>query len=272
MLSQAEPSWEVLNEGDSESIFRVASLNVAGEDNSDRILNDLRSVNEFANADLLLLQEAEYSRFGTPRSIQAVADALQMKVFYGAEKPNRDRTAMALAILSRYDLSARKKRKLKTFDRVLLQRERIALAVTVHAPMANIRIVNLHMDTRINAGQRREQLEGALRLLRGFNGPRIIGGDFNTADVYWIKQVFPEPLGERPGEIVKMELEREGFATPFDGKSPTVRFWGYQLDWIFISGLLPRVSSIQKISFSDHRAVCVECMIPRAPLQTGIAR
>lgn len=243
--------------------LRFVSLNIAGEADPNRILTDLRAVRELAEADILLLQEAEYSVRGVPSSIRTVAESLGMEYAYAAEKHNREGTAMALAILSRHPLSARKKRRLKTFDRVVLQRERIALAATVRTPFGCVRVVNLHMDTRINASQRREQLESALELLRHFKGPRVIGGDFNTADVYWIKHIVPVPFAERPSEVVKLRLEEAGFSTPFDGRDSTIKHWGFQLDWIFISGLVMGASRVRDVAFSDHRAVYVECRLPQ---------
>jgi len=243
--------------------LRIASLNVAGEKDPDRILKDLSTIEELSKADVLLLQEAEYVPIGRPRSIRKVASTLGMKWAYAAEKLNRDGTAMALAILSRHRLSNRERRVLKTFDRVVLQRERIALGVTVHLPGCKVRVVNLHMDTRINTAQRRDQLESALELLHGFNGPQVIGGDFNTADIYWFKHVLPVPFRERQGHLVKVGLEEKGFHTPFDGKSSTIRFWGFQLDWIFTRGLVEGASSILKVPFSDHHAVYVECKVPQ---------
>lgn len=240
---------------------RIASLNVAGKTDVDLILDGLRAIDGLSSADVLLLQEAEYSSRAIPRSIREVARALGMRVAYAAESENPDGTAMALATLSPHKLIRIKKAPLQTFKRVFFERDRIALATTVKGPFGRMRVVNVHMDTRINADQRAVQIQSALRLFRGFRGPRVIGGDFNTADVRWYRHVVPW-RAEPQGQLIKLHLEREGFETPFDGTQPTVRFWRYQLDWIFLNGLKALTHSIRDVAFSDHSAVWVDCAVP----------
>lgn len=245
-----------------EPTLRFASLNAAGERDPARIFRDISEIPELAKADVLFLQEAEYSILGVPESLKSVAKRLGMHYAYAAERWNSDGTAMAMAILSPHRLGDDQTTSLERIDRFVLQRDRIALAATVHTPYCAVRVVNVHMDTRINSADRRRQLDSALCLLAGFPGPQVIAGDFNTADVRWYKHLFPVPYRERQTEAVKVSLQALGFQTPFDGKRSTIKPWGFQLDWIFIRGLRNGASKTLDVPFTDHRAVTLECRIP----------
>ena len=72
--------------------------------------------------------------------------------------------------------------------------KRIALAATVFTPDGPVRVINVHLDTRINPAERVAQLAPALDDASCFYGPSVIGGDFNTNDMQWVSNVVPIPL------------------------------------------------------------------------------
>ena len=56
-----------------------------------------------------------------------------------------------------------------------------------------MRVVNVHLDTRINSKDRVAQLAPVIDMLDAIDGPQILGGDFNTMDVGWLHTMWPFP-------------------------------------------------------------------------------
>jgi hypothetical protein len=50
-------------------------------------------------------------------------------------------------------------------------------------------------------------------------------------------------------------FSRSGFSTPFAETGATFKYLALKLDWIFSRGLHPVDWGIEKIDFSDHRAI-----------------
>jgi endonuclease/exonuclease/phosphatase family metal-dependent hydrolase len=107
-------------------------------------------------------------------------------------------------------------------------RKRIAMAVTVQSPNGALRIVNTHLDNRINREAKREQLREIQQMLTSYDGPCIIGGDFNSANFFWISHLLPMPGVQSLRAVMNQEMEAHGFT----------------------SGVTP-------IAFSDHNSVWV---------------
>ncbi len=63
-------------------------------------------------------------------------------------------------------------------------RKRIVMAVTAQSPAGPVRIVNTHLDNRINRGAKREQLREVRQFFAGYDGPCIPGGDFTSANFF----------------------------------------------------------------------------------------
>lgn len=64
-----------------------------------------------------------------------------------------------LAVVSRYPICDVQIRRLKTCDLGSRSRTRFALAATVRTPWGDLRLWIVHLDTRINAAERVEQLQ-----------------------------------------------------------------------------------------------------------------
>jgi endonuclease/exonuclease/phosphatase family metal-dependent hydrolase len=169
-----------------------------------------------------------------------------------------------LAVLSRYPLLDQRTYKLKPQNLIFRSRKRIALAVTILTPDGPVRVINVHLDTRINPGERIAQLGPALDDASCFFGPAVIGGDFNTNDMQWVSNVVPIPYRGWQAARVRVLMESRGYRTPFQSRLATFRHLGMQLDWIYAAGLQPVGHGIDAIAFSDHHAVWTRLAI-RAP-------
>ncbi len=230
----------------------VVSLNAAKETDAAKILRELNANPAVRDADVLLFQEVAQAPDQRQCAAEFLAAALDRHIVYSPAATGV--TDQGLAILSRYPLRDKTVRALPAYDLVVRSRSRIALSVTVDAPSGPVRITNAHLDTRINAGDRVRQLAAVLEE-NGFRGPRIVGGDFNTNDFYWLGRVMPLPFpGVQPARV-RSFMERHGFTT-LNGTHNTHDLF-QRLDWVFASGIRPRETAVYPMQFSDHHAVWV---------------
>ncbi|HYO84522.1 MAG TPA: endonuclease/exonuclease/phosphatase family protein, partial [Bryobacteraceae bacterium] len=172
-----------------------------------------------------------------------------------AAAPDGPNSRSGLAVLSRYPVADQRVYRLKPQNLLFRSRSRIALAVTIAAPFGPVRIIDTHLDTRINPGERLVQLGPALDDASCFYGPSVIGGDFNTNDMQWVSNVVPVPYPGWQAERVRALMASRGFQTPFLTRRATFDHLGMQLDWIYVAGLRAEASGIIPIQLSDHHAV-----------------
>jgi endonuclease/exonuclease/phosphatase family metal-dependent hydrolase len=230
----------------------VVSVNTAKEEDANRILQDLRAAPRLREADLILMQEVANPK-DEPSVSEQVAQKLGFQAKFAPAAPGV--TDQGLAILSRYPLSNIKIQRLKACDLRFRCRSRFALSATVDTPWAKIRVWNAHLDTRINAAERLEQLEPVIDDAARQAGPRLIGGDFNTNEFRWLGNVLPVPGGPSHGGTIRHAMEAQGFTTPFADGLTTFPSLHRHLDWIFVRDLRPVASSVEPVPFSDHHAI-----------------
>jgi endonuclease/exonuclease/phosphatase family metal-dependent hydrolase len=226
----------------------VVSLNMAKEERSKRIFQDLKESSLFKTADVWLLQEAT-------GAAPEVARELGLHYAYApAERVDHD-TMSGLAILSRYPIDDSHRVLLPHYKLLFNTSCRIALSARVRGPAGPVRVLNAHLDTRITQEQRLQQA-GALFNLERDRVPIVIGGDFNTSNIRWIGSLLPIPGQNHAGAMRKL-FEGHGFTSPFDGRDKTFKLLGLplQLDWIFTKRLKTVASGTENIPFSDHNAV-----------------
>jgi endonuclease/exonuclease/phosphatase family metal-dependent hydrolase len=231
----------------------IVSLNMAKEARVDRMLAGIRRAKFFETADVWLLQEAR-------PSVSEVADTLGMHYIYAAADSFGDGTVSGLAILSRYPFERSDRTVLPRYNLRFNTRCRIALTAAIRRPGGEIRLVNVHLDTRINQPQRLLQVGAVVEKETSSTQPVIVGGDFNTANVRWMWNVFPVPYVQSHTRAVRDLFVGHGFESPLDGAGPTFRLLGFplHLDWIFPKHLKTVASGTEPIDFSDHKAVWVE--------------
>ena len=124
----------------------------------------------------------------------------------------------------------------------------------------SVRLVNVHLDTRINSRNRIAQLTPVLEDVKGLDGPHIIGGDFNTMNVFWFRTMWPLPRLQQQAKAVREAMAFHGFHTPFTATPSTFRFLGLplRLDWLYVKNLEPRAWGVDRVQFSDHRGVWIQ--------------
>ena len=219
----------------------------------DLIVNEIKRTERLRDADVLFFQEV------VREGDASIADAVAVRLgrFIAFASPEGRATLGGLAILSRYPLRDQRVHPLKPQNLVFRSRKRIALAATIVTPDGPVRLVNAHLDTRINPAERLAQLGAALDDASCFFGPTVIGGDFNTNDMQWVSNVVPIPYPGWQASRVRILMESRGFRTPFQTRQATFDHMGMQLDWIYTNGFKSAGHGIQPVVFSDHHAIWV---------------
>jgi endonuclease/exonuclease/phosphatase family metal-dependent hydrolase len=243
----------------------AASINIAKVTEIDRIVAELQEYPELGGASILMLQEVARAAGGQLSAGEMLARRLGFNVEFAS--PDGEKTVAGLATLTRYPLRDKKVLALRNVNLIFRTRKRVALAVTVDTPGGSIRVINAHLDTRINPKERIEQLGPALADAAAFGGPVIIGGDFNTNDMQWISHVVPLPYPGWQAAAVRRLMTERGFSTPFEVRRATFDHLRMQLDWLFTTGLTPLRSGVRPLDFSDHHAIWAEF----APAQARVA-
>lgn len=238
----------------SEDRLSVASLNTAGDA---RIADPLAAWVRERELDVLLLQEVGSGSHDGAAFAAALSAQLGYHFAYAPAQRLGKTETQGIAILSRHPLTDVRTYPL-TYHRLRFRwRCRIGLAATVQTTHGPVRVMNVHLDTRINSKDRLAQLEPLLAALAAVDSPKIIGGDFNTMNIKWFGSMWPIPVGERQTTAVRAKLAEHGFQTPSTDGRATVKFFGlpFRLDWIYLKGIQPLGWNVDDVRFSDHRGV-----------------
>jgi endonuclease/exonuclease/phosphatase family metal-dependent hydrolase len=248
-----------------QDVFTIGSLNIAGQE---RIAEPLVAWVRERGFDVVLLQEVGEREFDGGAFVSAVADRLGYDVAYAPANRFGETEMQGLAILSRDSLSSVQTYALDYHRLRFKSRCRIALAATVATPGGPVRIINVHLDTRINSKERVAQLAPVIGALGAVDGPQVVGGDFNTMDVRWWRTMWPFPKLDHQADAVKARMGDAGFHTPFPGKGrSTFKFLRLPvyLDWVYLKQLDAVDWSVDDVRYSDHRGVWTRVKIPANP-------
>lgn len=233
----------------------IVSLNMAKENDPHTVVNAIRNVPRLRDADLFLFQEVTAKDTNSSIAQKAARQLGYFALFEPAAPGVYDQ---GLALVSRYPIGGMEVQRLKACDLRFRCRSRFAIAATVRTPWGGLRVWNAHLDTRINAAERIEQLQPVIEEAARYAGPRLIGGDFNTNELYWLRNIVPFPGGPSHGGAVRSAMERHGFETPFPDAINTFPKLRRCLDWIFVRNLAPLASGVEPVSFSDHNAIWMQ--------------
>ena len=219
------------------------------------MIRDLSQSDDMRQADVLLLQEVVYSHDIPEGMPVSLARRLGYWLAFAPADRMDQTTVRGLAILSRLPLRDGEIIPLDRQNLGFKQRCRIGLGVTAEGSCGPLRIFNVHFDSRINSEARLRQLRPILQSAAVFNGPRIIGGDFNTANFFWIGHLLPLPYLQFQGQAVREVLQAQGYATPFENTGRTFAYLPLKLDWIFFKDLQTLEAGVATVPFSDHQGL-----------------
>lgn len=240
----------------TERTLSTVSLNLAKESSSKTVVRAIRQTPRLRDADLFLFQEVRHTE-----GRSSVAEDTARELGYSAAfQPSPGFVDQGVAIVSRYPLSDIRVTALKACDLRFRSRKRLSIGATARTPGGDVRVWNVHLDTRINADERLEQLHPVLEEASLHQGPKLIGGDFNTNDLYWVGNIVPLPFGPRHGSALRTSFRQRGFETPFS-QDVTFPMFKRHLDWIYVHEMKALDASIEPAPFSDHHAIWVHTRI-----------
>ena len=239
---------------DPDASLTIATLNMGGHA---QIAEALSTWVYSRAIDVLLLQEVGNETEDGAAFIASLGQRLGLGFVYAPATRFESGNAQGLAIVSRYPLDEVSVQPLTYFHLRFRSRCRLALAATMKTPAGSVRVVNVHLDTRINSKDRVAQLRPAIDALGAFEDPQIIGGDFNTMNVRWFRTMWPLPFLQNQAKAVNALLSSAGFYTPFTDAPPTHRVLGVpqKLDWLYLKDLDTLESGVDKVRMTDHRGV-----------------
>jgi endonuclease/exonuclease/phosphatase family metal-dependent hydrolase len=242
---------------DASGALTVASLNIKGRS---LIAEAVAAWINRRDVDVLLLQEVGGAEEDGGSFTAALGARLGFASAFARARPVGDTgNTHGLAIVSRYPLDDAAVRSLPYYPLRFRAGCRVAVAATVRTPSGPVRVVNVHLDTRINSARRLAQLEASMAAINGFTGPRIVGGDFNTNDFRWINSTWPLPFAEQQTKAVRERMSAGGYATPFGdtrGTYPLLAGLALKLDWLFLSSDLEAGGvGVDDLPLTDHRGI-----------------
>jgi endonuclease/exonuclease/phosphatase (EEP) superfamily protein YafD len=235
----------------------VVSLNMAEATDTETVLGSLRKIDPMGGADVFLLQEVLHAESDSRTIAVSMARELGYSMVFAPGDEVEPGIMRGNAVVSRFPMSNPEIIPLQAHTLRFKNRCRVALGVTLQTSFGPMRVINLHLDSRINRGQRLRQLRPVLESASSFEGPTIIGGDFNTANVLWIGHLIPLPYLRSQEPAVRETLQSHGFSTPFENTGRTFSYLPLKLDWIFLRQLQSLDAGVEPIPFSDHRGLWV---------------
>ncbi len=236
----------------SDRSISAVSLNLAKESDAGRVVRDIHLAPRLRSADLFLFQEV----VGGPSGFSVAGEAARRLGYHCAFAPAASGAYdQGLALMSRYPITEPRITPLKACDLGFRSRTRFAMSCKLDTPWGDVRVWNVHLDTRVNASERLEQLQPVIDEASQHRGPVLIGGDFNTNELYWLGNMAPLPGGPSHSGVIRDAMRRAGFESPLPSGSNTFPAFRRHLDWIFTRAMEPLDASVEPAAFSDHNAV-----------------
>ena len=248
----------------------LTTLNMAKEKNPERILKEWRAHPDILNSDIILLQEVAHNGADRPSAAAILGREMGYYVVSTSAAGVSSRDTDGLAIMSRYPLTEFEQMQLDHNEMLFHTRNRFAIAATVQTPLGPLRVYDLHLDSRINAHPRLKQIAPVIAKAAQWDGPRLIGGDFNTNYFRWIGNVVPIGLSSQ-SHAIQQAMSEKGFTSALAGSGPTSDFLRMHLDWFYTRDVQVFDRAIQPMKFSDHHAVRIK-VAPNPTLPHGGSR
>ena len=239
------------------------SLNLHGTRDDHAILTALQA-GGFEHADVMLFQEVVRPRQGGLGAVDRLAQVLGMEVVFAPGFELRSGEQEGLAILSRYPIVQSRVIALEHNNLFWKSRRRVALAVMLQTPAGQLRVYNVHLDTRVNLKARLEQLRPVAEEAAAVSGPVLVGGDLNTNPYRWVGHTLPVLVAPDQGVGVLRYMNALGYASAFPRGTRTSRWFNMQLDWLFLRNVEAGPVAVRPISFSDHHAISARLQLSPA--------
>ena len=239
--------------------IRITTFNAELGRDVEAIAIAFESVPELALTDVLLVQEIESHPGESGSRASRLAARLDMSYAYAPARDVGGGATHGLAILTRHELSGVEVMQLRSFEFHINSRKRIALAAYVD----ELRVINVHLDTRLNITERVLQLDPVVA-----TSPETVAvaGDFNTNPYIWVDGTVPLTNVDAVSDfdqasVLDGYMADNGFDTPTRDSGPTqdARVVELRLDSIYTRQLpVSDTGVVRGLGLSDHRPLWVD--------------
>jgi len=241
---------------------RVVTYNVNTGLDPDAIADAIIADPDLAPASVFLIQEEE-DYAGEPGSrASRLAARLGLGYVYVPAREKNGGTH-GLAILSAYPVENVEKMDLAISETGV---QRIAVSADIDVGGALLHVIDVHLETRLNPGERILQLRPSV-----IDAPAtvLVAGDFNTNKFAWVEgqaPILPTATADADqSPVLDSYMQSLGFATPTSASGPTEHMYGleFRLDSIFTRGLDVSFGGVARdVDTSDHWPLWMDVRLP----------
>ncbi len=244
-------------------MIRIATWNVEHGVRPDRLAHALGAHTALRDADLILVQEIEHHRAEAEERAAVLARDLG-KLFAYAPARSIRAGSHGLAILSAQPLTDVVRIALPAVGVGPFVCDRAAIAATTVLGGHPLRVVNVHLDTRLNAAERIAQVAPAFADASRAS-VAVAGGDFNTAPFRFLRNNLPIGRADQATALDDAAAAHELHnATAQLGTTTRRRhFFPWRLDAIYTRGLTVDDAGIARdIRLTDHVPIWIDVRWP----------
>lgn len=240
--------------------IKIVTFNVHFGKDTNGIATALTQNKNLREADFIFLQEIEHHQSEIVSRAQRLADTLGLKHAYVPARSLKNEDTHGLAILSKYDLIDVTTLKLPMHTLLYRTQQRIAMTAIANVNGVNVKLANIHLDTRLSSADRIAQMKVLVDDLKKDHMQKmIVGGDFNMLPFYFYKSVpfFYQNQKQRMHQYLK----QEGFFTHCENGGYTLKsgFIKFELDGIYTRNVEAiRCGVEHSVTASDHKPVWLD--------------
>jgi endonuclease/exonuclease/phosphatase family metal-dependent hydrolase len=231
--------------------LRIVTYNVEYGPDMIAVAAAIETVPVLARAGVFLIQEIEDHDGEACSRAQELADRLGYGYVYVPARTLADGTH-GLAIVSAFPIRNVERMDLRESSHP--SQHRIAIRATLDVDGTPVSIIDVHLDTFLNAQQRIAQLSPVVVDAADI---AIVAGDFNASSVQWVDGSVPVLSASSASDqapVVDSYMEAQDFDAPTRGSGPTEHMYGLEqrLDMIYTRGLSPDFGGVERVGPSDH--------------------
>ncbi len=231
--------------------LRIVTYNLEYAPDPEALATALLADPELARAGVILVQETEAYTEEVESRTKQLADRLGFGFVYVPARSIPGGTH-GLAILSAFPITDVAKMDLPEAPNK--SQHRIAIQATIDVAGEDVHLIDVHLDTKMNAAQRIAQLSP---VVMGAPVSAVVAGDFNTSWVEWVGGTVPvlsSTSASDQAPILDDYMRDQGFETPTANSGPTEHMFGLEqrLDAIYTRGLVARFGGVNRVGPSDH--------------------
>ncbi|HEY0253421.1 MAG TPA: endonuclease/exonuclease/phosphatase family protein [Kofleriaceae bacterium] len=247
--------------GVAKCTLRIATWNLHTAPDPADLATQLLASREVASADVIFTQEIEAHPNEPGSRASRLATALGMTWAYAPARVEGNGTH-GIAILSRYPLARVEVRELPFVDRPISTAHRVALAADVMIGDETLRVVDVHLDTRLSPADRIRQMHAAVN---DVGEDLVVGGDLNSQPWPWIDGTVPVTstdavIGQNHARILDDYMAQNRFAGAISPSTGTMRIpvVSMRLDNLYARGYAITAADVEHVDGSDHWPVWID--------------